>query len=68
MIYWPDLYNLQTAKKTAKNVTTSWNWPIISHYCNPPILTLPINLRYSEIRAISCRPDLHSLQTRKESE
>ena len=51
-IYWPE-------KKTAKIVTKNWNWPfLISHQYKPSTSTLAINLRWSEIRDIICRPKL----------
>ena len=69
MIYRPDLYNLQTWKKTAKQVTKNWNWHfLISHYQKLPISTLFINLKWSETRSVICRPELYSLHTRRKSE
>ena len=63
MIYTPDLNKSQSRKKQPKK---NWNCCFLtSHYLKAPIETLPINLKWSEIGSIICRPDLHNLQTRK---
>ena len=51
---------------------TSEKWPRvlklsfkIGHYKKLPISTLPKNLRWSELRCTTCRPDLYNLKTKK---
>ena len=65
VIYRPDLYNLQTRKtigKMSKSYVLSFK---ICNHKKPPISTLSKNLRWSELRCITCRPDLYNLKTRK---
>ena len=66
LMYRPDFYNLQTGKKQQKKYLRIEIDLSYHPTTKPPISTLSIKLKWSEIRGIICSSDLYKLQTKSE--